>query len=115
MKLTRFATLTAMALVFGTGSALAGAGAPVPETPEAGPPSGRPAAVLDEAKCASVWDKAKGDAAGYIVNFELVDANDDGQISEAEFKTGCDKGLVQEHASLPVKSGGGQTPSEPTE
>ena len=62
-----------------------------------------------------MWDKAKGDAAPYILNFGLADADNDGKISEAEFKAGCSKGWVQEHASLPTDSGGGQTPQNPTE
>jgi hypothetical protein len=112
MKLT---TLTALAVLTSSGYAFAGAGAPVPERSEGGPPSGRPAAVLDESRCASVWDKARGDAASYLVNFERVDTDKDGKISEAEFKAGCSKGWVQEHASLPANSGGGQTPQNPTE
>jgi hypothetical protein len=111
----RLTTLTAIALIVGAYPALAGGGAPVPEKPEGGPPSGRPTAVLDETKCASVWDKAKGDAASYVVNFERVDTDKDGKISEAEFKDGCSKGWVQEHAALPTDSGGGQTPQKPTE
>jgi hypothetical protein len=31
----------------------------------------------------------------YIVNFQMVDADKDGKISAAEFKTGCGKGWVQ--------------------
>lgn len=115
MKPIKLTTLTTAVMLLGAGSALAGAGAPVPEKPEGGPPSGRPTAVLDDAKCASVWDKAKGDAAAYILNFELTDANGDGTISETEFKAGCAKGWVQEHASLPANSGGGQTPRNPTQ
>jgi hypothetical protein len=112
MKLT---TLTALALLTSSGYAFAGGGAAVPDRPEGGPPSGRPAAVLDDSKCASLWDKAKGNAAPYLVNFERVDADKDGKISEHEFKRGCSKGWVQEHASLPANSGGGQTPQKPTE
>ena len=41
-------TLTAAVLLLNTGYAFAGAGAPVPEKSEGGPPSGRPGAVLDE-------------------------------------------------------------------
>lgn len=119
MKVT---TLTTLAILLSSGYALAGAGAPVPDRPEGGPPSGRPSAVLDDAKCESVWQltEREGDnlsehkAAPYVVNFQMVDANDDGKISEDEFKAGCGKGWIQEHASLPVDSGGGQTPQNPT-
>jgi len=41
-------TLTAAVLLLNTGYAFAGAGAPVPEKADGGPPSGRPGAVLDE-------------------------------------------------------------------
>jgi hypothetical protein len=110
MKLT---TLTALAVILGAGTALAGGGAPVPQKPEGGPPSGRPTAILDEKKCEEVWAKAQGDAAPYVLNFEMADSDKDGKISEAEFKTGCSKGWVQEQASLPGETGGGQTPITP--
>ena len=31
----------------------------------------------------------------YIVNFQMVDTDEDGEISVAEFKTACGKGWVQ--------------------
>ena len=34
-------------------------------------------------------------AVPYIVNFQMVDTDKDGKISEAEFTTGCGKGWVQ--------------------
>jgi len=111
MKLTVF---LALATLLGTGYAMAGGGAPVPSTPQGGPSSGRPSAVLDDAKCATVWSltQRQGDtlsedqAAPFIVNFKLVDINSDGKISEAEFKDGCKKGLVQE-----ASAEGGQKPT----
>jgi hypothetical protein len=121
----RLATLTS-ALVMLTGSyALAGPGAGEPKEP-ADPPSGRPAAVLDDAKCASVWSMAQregdtlseGQAAPFILNFKVVDADSDGKISEAEFKDGCKKGLVQEASAEGSQqpsgkaSPGGAMPSE---
>jgi hypothetical protein len=54
-------------------------------------------------------------AAPFIVNFQMVDANDDGKITEQEFLEGCKKGLVQEQASKPGETGGGQTPEKPTQ
>jgi hypothetical protein len=51
----KLATLSALALLFGSGYALAGGGAPVPAIPESSPPSGRPSAVLDDTKCQAVW------------------------------------------------------------
>ncbi len=99
----RLATFTAVMLL-GAGSALAGGGAPVPSQPTGGDPSGRPSAILDDAACAEVWSLtqrdgdtlSEGAAAPFIVNFNLVDADGNGQISEAEFKDGCKKGLVQQ-------------------
>ena len=114
-------TLAAATLLVSAGWAFAGAGAPVPPKTEGGPPSGRPTAVLDESKCQSVWSmtQREGDtlaadqAAPFIVDFKLVDTNSDGKITEAEFKAGCQKGLVQEQASRAPESGGGQTPQQP--
>lgn len=120
MKIVMF---TMVVTLFTATYALAGGGAPVPATPKGGPPSGRPGAVLDDAKCQSVWsmteregDTLSGDkAAPFIVNFKMVDANDDGKITQDEFKDGCKKGLVQEQASRPADTtGGGQTPEQPT-
>lgn len=108
-------TFIAMAMIMAASPALAGGGAPVPEQPEGGPPSGRPTAILDDTKCQEVWGKAQSNAAPYVLNFQMADADKDGSISEAEFKAACGKGWVQEQASRPVDSGGGQTPANPTE
>lgn len=126
--------LTSVVLLVGTGYALAGPGAGQPRQP-ADPPSGRPAAILDEAKCSDVWGMtqregdslSEGQAAPFIVNFDLVDANSDGKISEAEFKDGCKQGLVQQaeaaqqpsgesvpEASEPTQELDSETPSEGT-
>lgn len=99
----KLVTLTTALVLFGTGYALAGPGSGEPKQP-ADSSSGRPSATLDDAKCASVWSLteregdtlSEGKAAPFIVNFKMVDANNDGKISEAEFKDGCAKGLVQE-------------------
>jgi hypothetical protein len=107
--------ISASALLFATGYAYAGGGAPVPEKTQGVPSSGRPSAVLDKKECDALWTKAKGNAAPYILNFEMVDKNGNGQISKREFKTGCNKGWVQKHASLPANSGGGQTPRNPVQ
>ena len=99
----KLATFSAMAVLFSAGYALAGGGAPVPEGSQAGDSSGRPSAVLNDAACQSVWKMASPDgdtlsgdkAVPYIVNFQMVDTDQDGKISAAEFKTGCGKGWVQ--------------------
>jgi hypothetical protein len=96
MKLVVFSAL-AVSLV--SGYAFAGAG----QTPQAGSPSDRPAAArLDEANCQAVWKLTErvGDvltadkATSYILNFEMLDTNKDGKISEAEFTEGCSGGWV---------------------
>jgi hypothetical protein len=50
----KLATFAALAILLGTGSAFAGAGAPVPEKPAGGAPSGRPGPVIDQ--CEAIWD-----------------------------------------------------------
>jgi sporulation protein YlmC with PRC-barrel domain len=118
-----------LAFLLSAGPALAGPGAGEPKE-SADPTSGRPGAILDESKCASVWSltEREGDtlseakAVPFVVNFKLVDADADGKISEAEFKDGCKKGLVQEAAAegAPEPSGamapqgGEQSASPPT-
>jgi hypothetical protein len=106
--------LLATTLLLATaGLAFAGPGSGEPVTP-ADPASGRPSAVLDDAQCSDVWSLTQrqgdalteGEAAPFIVNFKLVDANADGKISQAEFKDGCKKGLVQQ-----ASAGGQQQPS----
>ena len=108
----RLATLTTILVLASAGPALAGPGSGEPRQP-ADPSSGRPAAVLDDAKCADIWSAtqregdalSQGQAAPYIVNFGQVDANSDGKITEAEFKDGCKQGLVQEAAAAQQPSG----------
>ena len=100
------AFLASAVIVLGAGYALAGPGSGEPRTP-GDPESGRPAQILDDAKCEDVWSQtdregdtlSMGKAAPFVVNFALVDTDDDGKLSEAEFKEGCKKGLVQESAS----------------
>lgn len=108
----KLATISTTVLLLSTGIALAGPGAGEPREP-ADPPSGRPAAVLDEAQCGQLWTMtvrqgdtlSEGQAAPHIVNFGLVDANGDGQISEVEFRDGCDHGLVQKAEATQQPSG----------
>jgi hypothetical protein len=117
----RTVAVACLTFLFSAGTALAGAGAPVPEKPEGGPPSGRPGAILDDTKCKVVWGmtEREGDvlvadkAAPFIVNFEMVDTNKDGKVSQDEFTQGCKNGWVQEQASKPGETGGGQTPDQP--
>ena len=120
----KLATMTTLAILLSASYAFAGGGAPVPPTPEGGPPSGRPGAVLDDAKCQAVWSLTERDgdilsedkAAPFIVNFKLVDTDGDGKISQDEFKAGCKKGLVQqasaEGTQEPIGKGSGEVPKE---
>jgi hypothetical protein len=110
-------------MILVAGSAFAGGGTPVPEKPVGGPPSGRPGPVIEEDKCEGIWemltegeeenDQPADKAAPFIINLEMVDTNQDKQVSEDEFEVGCEKGWVQEEASKPAETGGGQTPEAP--
>jgi gamma-F420-2:alpha-L-glutamate ligase len=52
---------------------------------------------------------------GGLVNFQRVDANGDGKITEDEFKRGCQSGWLPAEASkLADTTGGGQAPEQPT-
>ena len=94
MKLATYAVLATLAA---SGTAFAGGGAPVPEGSQEPDPSGRPSAVLDDAKCQTVWKMASPDgntlsqdkAVPFVVNFQMVATDKDGKISADEFKTGC--------------------------
>src|SRR5688572_5819129 len=105
------AAIAATMILLGTHAALAGAGAPVPEGSQEPPPSGRPSAALDDAKCQSVWKIASpnGDtlsedkAVPYVVNFQMVDTDKDAKISADEFKAGCGKGWIQEPDAATIK------------
>lgn len=117
-------TIAALALMFSASYALAGGGAPVPPQQSGSDPSGRPAAVLDDAKCQTVWSQTdrEGDvlsedkAAPFIVNFKMVDTDGNGKISQDEFKQGCKAGLVQmasaEGKQSPTGTGSPDVPKE---
>jgi hypothetical protein len=118
----KIATLSALALLLGSGYALAGGGAPVPPIPESSPPTGRPSAVLDDAKCEAIWNTTKRDndelgsenAAPFITNFHMVDTNGDHKVSLEEFKAGCKNGWVEEGTAsrLPTKKISPDVPKE---
>jgi hypothetical protein len=107
----KLAILTSTMILLSSTYAFAGAGAPVPEGSQKPEPSGRPSAVLDDAKCDSVWKTASpnGDtisadkAVPYVVNFQMVDSNKDGKVSQSEFKAGCGKGWIQAADSSTIK------------
>ena len=107
----KLAVLTATAILLSTGYALAGAGAPVPEGSQNPPPSGRPSAALDDAACQSAWKMAapsgdtlsKDKATPFVVNYEMVDTDKDGNISQSEFQAGWRKGWIQPPYAATVK------------
>jgi hypothetical protein len=51
-------------------------------------------------------------AAPFVVNFEMVDTDKDGKVTQAEFKEGCKKGWIQEQPSKSGETGGGETPRD---
>lgn len=119
----KFTVLGILVMFLSTGYALAGGGAPVPPIPESSPPSGRPSAVLDDAKCESIWNLTERDgdaalvadkAAPFVTNFHLVDTDGDGKVSADEFKKGCKNGWVEEGTGtqLPIKEASPDVPKE---
>jgi hypothetical protein len=66
-----------------------------------------PAAGLSAEVCTRLWDEARGDqttvaqaaAGNYVTDFALVDADKDGQLSQAEWEAGCAAGTVREPAT----------------
>ena len=91
--MSKLVTLATLALLLTAGSASA----------QNSMTSGRPSAVLNDAKCQEVWNKAvpngdklaQADAAPYIVNFHQADSDNDGTIDKKEFWAACAKGLVK--------------------
>ena len=108
----RMIALSCTLVLLSAGYALGGPGSGEPRTP-GDPESGRPSQILDESKCEEVWSQtdregdalSMGKAAPFVVNFALLDTDDDGKLTKAEFKEGCKKGLVQESASAQQPAG----------
>lgn len=71
-------------------------------SPEAAHSEPAPAPVLTEDDCRAIWNMGAGrsgffgsdGAKPYVDNFSAVDSNHDNKISNAEFKAGCNAGLV---------------------
>ncbi len=69
---------------------------------------------LSQAECDTLWNQAnpsKGatismsQAQPYVSNFKSVDIDNDGSISQVEFRKGCNNGLVKSSSSSGSSSG----------
>jgi hypothetical protein len=77
---------------------------------------------MSQADCAAAWTKldaskagsvSESQAQGVVTDFKAADTNNDGKLTQTEFTTACDKGLVT--ASSATGTGGrGMTGSEKT-
>jgi len=62
---------------------------------------------LDPSQCNAAWSMAspngetlsEGKAVDYVIDFTMVDSNQDGQISQDEFNKACSNGLVKADAA----------------
>jgi hypothetical protein len=80
------------------------------------------ATKMSQAECTAAWTKldaskagsvAQSQAQGVVTDFKAADTNNDGKLTQTEFTTACDKGLVT--ASSATGTGGrGMTGSEKT-
>ena len=82
------------------------------DTSPSSPTTGHPA-LLTDTECKGVWMDAAGGGdvlagdkvGGYVSDFKQADANQDGNISQAEFKEACKKGLIREEHMESAKMG----------
>jgi hypothetical protein len=65
--------------------------------------SGSGAAKMSQADCTAAWAKldaaksgnvSQAQAQGTVTDFKAADANNDGKLTQAEFTSACNKGLV---------------------
>ncbi|MEG6510249.1 EF-hand domain-containing protein [Methyloligella sp. 2.7D] len=107
----RLVTLTSCVFFAMAGTAVAADTEPGPvgkgDAPTPHPAtSGRPSAVLDSTDCRATWKEAVGQdkslpadrATPYVLNFAMVDKDNSGTISKAEFRHGCKNGWIQAEA-----------------
>src|SRR5262249_13431623 len=84
---------------------------PSPPPPPADRGGGRGGPPLDVAQCRAAWKTASPNgqpipgaaAKPYVFDFEAMDVDQDGKISEYEFKDGCIGGWVREAPDATAK------------
>ena len=105
----KLAIVTSVAVLLSADYAFAGAGAPVPEGSQT---------PLDQTACQDVWKMAapagdtlaKDKAVPFVVNYEMVDTDKDGKISQSEFQAGCAAGWIQKPDASTVNDMKGTKP-----
>jgi len=102
-------------------------GAALAQTQAPSTPGTAGATKMSQAECAALWNRVDSGKSGnvsetqlkpYITNFKAIDTNGDNKVSQSEFQSGCDKGLVHSSASTGAGSGtmapGSKTPPATT-
>jgi hypothetical protein len=68
--------------------------------------------TLSEADCQNVWELAspggnvevfEDKAEPFVLNFQMVDSDNDAKIDESEFKPGCSKGWIKSADAATIK------------
>lgn len=83
-----------------------------------------PIAKMSPADCTAAWDKldaaksgsvSQAQAGATVTDFKAADSNNDGKLTQVEFRAACDKGLVTASAGTGAGSRGmtGQEPAAP--
>jgi hypothetical protein len=100
--------LGSTAIAFGL---LGGAAVAQTQSPSTSPGA---ATKMSQAECSALWNRVDAGKAGnlteaqvkaYISDFNALDTNGDKKISQSEFQSGCDKGLVHSTASTGAGTG----------
>jgi hypothetical protein len=112
-----------MLKAFTTGSAIVAAvvlgGLAYAQTTPA-PKPGEGAMKLSQAECQSIWNKldaaksgsiSEAQAQPHVSDFDAVDTNNDGKLSQTEFQAGCDRGQVRASAATGPGTGAPGSPA----
>lgn len=100
-----------LTLALGLGTAVAQTAQPG-QTGQAQPGAQR----LSQAQCQALWSRvnpsgaanvAQAQMTSYTNSFSQADSNSDGQLSQTEFMSACERGLIQDTAT--TGAGGGTT------